>query len=242
MTAGLGVDASAEEGGPGETGAGPLAVPVKVHDRPAFIRANSVLTAPSHVPELVLHLADEALPLWHKTEEELGEAGLPPPFWAFAWAGGQALARHVFDNPDLVAGKRVLDVGAGGGIAGIAAAMCGAAHVRANEIDAFALAAIALNAEANGVAVEVVGGDRLGGPAEADVVLAGDIFYERPLAERALAFLQRAKADGALVLIGDPKRTYLPTDVLEIAATYEVPVPRTLEDSDVKKTRVWRLV
>ncbi|UOM32554.1 methyltransferase [Acuticoccus sp. I52.16.1] len=210
-------------------------------DRIAFIRANTAVSAATHVPEVRLHLADEALPLWHKTEEKLGEEGLPPPFWAFAWAGGQALARYLIDNPALVAGRRVLDIGAGGGLVAIAAARSGAHSVRANEIDAFALDAIGLNAALNEVAVEIVAGDLLGGTAEADVVLAGDIFYERPLAERALAFLHRAKADGADVLIGDPKRTYLPVDALRIAATYEVAVPRALEDSDVKLTRVWRL-
>nr|WP_226575213.1 50S ribosomal protein L11 methyltransferase [Acuticoccus sediminis] len=210
-------------------------------DRAAFIKANTLLTAPSHVPEIVLHLADEALPLWQKTEEELGEAGLPPPFWAFAWAGGQALARYILDDPSLVAGRRVLDVGAGGGIAAIAAALSGASSVRANEIDAFALEAIALNITANGVSVDVVSGDLLGGEADADVVLAGDIFYERPLAERAFAFLRRAQGAGATVLIGDPNRTYLPADSLIVVATYEVPVPLALEDADVKRTRVWRL-
>ncbi|WP_420394254.1 class I SAM-dependent methyltransferase [Acuticoccus sp.] len=206
-----------------------------------FVRSNTVLSCPSHVPEVQLHLADDALPLWHRTEEELAADGLPPPFWAFAWAGGQALARYVLDAPDLVAGRRVLDIGAGGGIAAIAAALAGAAHVRANEVDEFALAAIALNAAANGVAVEVMAGDILDGSAEADVVLAGDVFYERPLAERTLAFLRRARADGADVLIGDPKRTYLPTDVLVVAASYAVAVPRALEDADVKRTSVWRL-
>lgn len=210
-------------------------------DRIAFIRDNTVVGTPSHVPELRLHLADEALPLWQKTEEELGEAGLPPPFWAFAWAGGQALARHILDDPALVAGRRVLDVGAGGGIAAIAASMAGAAHVRASEVDAFALDAMSLNVALNGVAVEIVGGDLLDGPADADVVLAGDLFYERPLADRALAFLRRAHRDGAAVLIGDPKRTYLPTDALQIAATYEVRVPLALEDAEVKRTTVWRL-
>lgn len=207
----------------------------------AFIAANTILSAPSHVPELRLHLADEALPLWYRTEEELGEAGLPPPFWAFAWAGGQALARFVLDDPALVTGRCVLDVGAGGGIAAIAAARAGAAHTRASDVDPFAIAAIALNAAANGVTIEVMDGDLLDDPADADVVLAGDIFYERALADRALAFLRRARADGADVLIGDPRRTYLPVDALVVAASYEVAVPRALEDADVKMTRVWRL-
>lgn len=206
-----------------------------------FVEANTVLSAPSHVPEITLHLADEALPLWHRTEEELGAMGLPPPFWAFAWAGGQALARFILDHAHLVSGRRVLDVGAGSGIAAIAAARAGACAVTANEVDAFALAAIALNARANGVSLAVRGGDLLAGPADAEVVLAGDLFYERPLAERALAFLERAAADGADVLVGDPSRSYLPADALAPVMRYEVAVPCALEDAEVKRTTVWRL-
>jgi predicted nicotinamide N-methyase len=206
-----------------------------------FVSANTAVSAPSLVPEVRLHLADEALPLWQTTEEELERNGLPPPFWAFAWAGGQALARHILDNPRLVTGRHVLDVGAGGGLAAVAAALAGAAQVRANEVDDFALAAIRLNATANGVSVTPVGGDLLDGPAEADVVLVGDLFYERPLADRALAFLQRAAEAGAEVLVGDPRRTYLPADALEPVASYNVPVPLALEDMDVKRTLVWRL-
>ena len=210
-------------------------------DAANFVASNTILSAPSHVPELRLHLADEALPLWQKTEDELDATGLPPPFWAFAWAGGQALARHVLDRPELVVGRRVLDLGAGGGIAAIAAAKAGAAAVRANDVDDFALAAIAMNAAANAVTVAVLGGDILDGAADADVILAGDVFYERVLAERALAFLRRAQAAGAEVLIGDPNRTYLPTDALTPVASYQVAVPRALEDSDVKRTTVWAL-
>ena len=148
----------------------------------------------------------------------------------------------MLDDPALVAGKRVLDLGAGAGLVAIAAAMAGAASVRASEIDAFALDAIGMNMALNDVSLEVVPHDLMDGAADADVVLAGDVFYERPMAERALVFLRRAKAEGATVLIGDPKRTYLPVDLLEIAATYEVPVSRALEDTDVKRTRVWRLI
>lgn len=197
--------------------------------------------APSHVPELRLHLAHEALPLWHKTEEELAHAGLPPPFWAFAWAGGQALARYVLDEPQSVRGKSVLDLGAGGGVAAIAAARAGAATVRANEVDDFALASLALNAAANDVVLEVVAGDLLGGDVEEQVVLAGDVFYERDLAERALEFLERAERRGALVLIGDPSRSYLPVERLQAVAHYQIEVTAALEDADVKRTAVWRL-
>lgn len=209
-------------------------------DRAAFVRENTRLTAPSHVPEIRLHLADEALELWHKTEEELAETGLPPPYWAFAWAGGQALARYLLDEPATVRGRRVLDIGAGGGIAGIAAALAGAT-VTANEIDAFALEAIALNAAANGVTLALDGSDRLAGDADADVVLVGDLFYEKPLADRTFAFTRRARDAGADVLIGDPKRSYLPADALVPVITYAVPVPLALEDMEVKRTTVWRL-
>jgi predicted nicotinamide N-methyase len=211
-------------------------------DPAAFIRANTRLLAPPLVPELVLHLAEESVPIWEKTEEELGAIGLPPPYWAFAWAGGQALARYVLDHPELVAGRRVFDIAAGSGLDAIAAARAGAATVTANDIDAFALAAIRLNAEANQQVVTVDGADRLDGPPpEADVILVGDLFYEKHLASRALAWLRAATAQGAQVLVGDPGRNYFPKDVFEPLATYAVPVTRELEDSTIKQTTVWRL-
>ena len=208
----------------------------------AFVRANTRLTSPSLVPELKLHLADEALPLWHKTEEELSQEGLPPPFWAFAWAGGQALARHLLDEPSLARGRAVLDVGSGGGVVAIAAALCGASRMVANEVDPFAHAALAMNAAANAIAVELEPEDLLGTDPEGfELVLAGDLFYERPLAERALAFLRRTRAKGARVLIGDPGRSYLPRQSLVALGVYQVAVPRALEDADVKRTTVWTL-
>lgn len=207
----------------------------------AFVLENTALKAPLLVPEIRLHLADDAMPLWHKTEEELARAGLAPPFWAFAWAGGQALARHILDTPALVAGRTVLDVGSGSGIVALAAAMAGASRVAANEIDEFALAAIALNAEANGLAIAIESGDLLDGTADADLVLVGDLFYEKPLATRTLAYMRRARRAGADVLIGDPSRTYLPQDALTPIAVYSVPTPRALEDADVKRTTIWRL-
>jgi len=209
-----------------------------------FIRAHTRLLAVPLTPEIVLHLADEAVPLWQKTEEELGEIGLPPPFWAFAWAGGQALARYVLDNPECVRGKRVLDLASGSGLVAIAAAKAGAARVVANDIDSFAMPAIALNAAANGVALQTETIDRLDPetPAENfDAVLAGDIFYERDTATRALMFLERMAQQGAAILVGDPGRTYLPKARLEIRAEYEVPVTRDLEDAEIKRTRVWAL-
>jgi predicted nicotinamide N-methyase len=207
----------------------------------AFVRANTALLSPPLVPELRLHLAHEALPLWEKTEEELGELGLPPPFWAFAWAGGQALARHVLDNPALVAGKDVLDVASGSGLVAIAAIKAGARAAMASEIDCFALAAIAENAAANGVRAGVSGADMIGRDEGWEVVLVGDAFYEKTLAERLLAWLEALAKRGATVLIGDPGRFYLPKDRLTRLATYEVPVTRALEDAEIKQTGVWRL-
>ncbi|HEX9905144.1 MAG TPA: methyltransferase, partial [Propylenella sp.] len=207
-----------------------------------FIRANTALIAPPLVPEVRLHLAHEALPLWEKTEEELGKIGLPPPFWAFAWAGGQALARYVLDNPGVVAGRSVLDVASGSGLLAIAAMKAGAAAATASDIDAVALAAIALNAEANGVALAACGDDLIGRDDGWDAVLAGDVFYEKPLAERLMPWLRRLAARGATVLAGDPGRTYFPKTGFALRATYAVPVTRALEDSEIKKTSVWELV
>jgi len=214
-------------------------------ERLGFVRTNTRLLPVPLTPEIRLHLADEAVPLWKKTEEELGAMGLPPPFWAFAWAGGQALARYVLDNGATVEGKRVLDLASGSGLVAIAAAMRGAAPVVASEIDAFAEAAIALNAEANGVGIDVATRDMLDdtvrAPPRFDVVLAGDIFYERDTAARAFVFLERCATAGVAVLVGDPGRSYLPKDRLAELADYRVPVTRELEDSEIKHTRVWTL-
>jgi predicted nicotinamide N-methyase len=211
-----------------------------IADPAAFIQAHTRLLPVPHAPEIRLHLADEATELWRKTEEELGEIGLPPPFWAFAWAGGQALARYLIDHPGLVAGKRVLDFASGSGLVAIAAAKAGAALVEARDIDAFAIAAIALNAAANGVIVAARCTDVVDTDDGWDAVFAGDICYERDMATRASAWLARLNARGATVLIGDPGRSYLPRETLKALATYQVPVTRSLEDSDIKTTRVWR--
>jgi len=217
-----------------------------ISDCAAFIHANTRLRPVPLVPEISLHLADEAVPLWEKTEEELAAIGLPPPFWAFAWAGGQALARYLVDNRDSVAGKRVLDLGAGSGLVAIAAAKAGAAPVVASDIEAFSEGAIALNAEVNGVHVETLIADMLDSPmAQApryDVILVGDLFYEETTARRALTFLSGQLAVGARVLIGDPGRAYLPKQRLTELATYSVPVTRELEDNDIKRTGVFALV
>ncbi len=206
----------------------------------AFILANTILKAPPHVPEFRLHLADEAHDLWLKTEEERGVIGLPPPFWAFAWAGGQGLARHLLDHPHLIAGKSVLDFATGSGIVAIAAALAGAADVTACDIDLWACEAARLNASANHVVLDIRKGDLLGARAF-EVILAGDVFYDRELAASAWPRLQKAAAEGAAVFVGDPGRSYVPKSGLTALATCEVPVLSSLEDADVKKTTVWRV-
>jgi predicted nicotinamide N-methyase len=211
-----------------------------IADRRAFILANTRPQSPPHVPELTLHLADEITPIWRLTEEELGELGLPPPFWAFAWAGGQALARYVLDHPDEVRDRRVLDFACGSGMVGIAAARAGAADVLGADIDVFCEAATALNADANGVAVGFTGCDLLEvPPPDVDVILAGDISYEKPTALRVRAWLEAAHAGGARVLMGDPGRSYFSRDGLVQLADYQVPTTRELEDHAVKRAGVW---
>ena len=207
----------------------------------AFVRAHTRLTRPSRVPELRLHLADEAFGLWKQTETELGSAEVPPPYWAFAWPGGQALARYLLDDPVLARDRRVLDLGSGSGLVAIAAARAGAREVTASELDVLAQAAIALNAEANGVKVQVTAEDVFERDGEgADLVLAGDLFYEQPLADRVMDFLERASARGSTVLAGDPGREYLRRPRFEALASYEVPVPLGLEDRAVKVATVLR--
>lgn len=212
-----------------------------IAERQAFIRRHTRLLAVPHAPEIALHVADEATALWQKTEDELGAIGLPPPFWAFAWAGGQALARHLLDHPELVRGQRVLDFASGSGLVAIAAVKAGATVVEAADIDGYAVAAIGLNAAANTVAVTVLGDDQIGSDGGWPVILAGDICYERDLAARVIDWLGGLGARGATVLIGDPGRSYLPKQRLKLLATYQVPVTRELEDMDVKVTSVWQL-
>ena len=211
-------------------------------ERATFIRANTTFMPVPLVPEISLHLAHESVPLWHKTEEELGEIGLPPPFWAFAWAGGQALARYVMDHPDVVRGKRVIDLASGSGLVGIAAMKVGAKTVLAADIDAFSAAAIAINAYCNGVEMRATTNDLLVHAApDCDIVLVGDLFYEQGLAMRVFNWLSAAKSKGVVVLIGDPGRSYLPKDKLVAVAHYSVPVTRDLEDAEIKKTAVWMI-
>lgn len=213
------------------------------HDWSRFIGENTRLLSPPLVPEIRLHLAEESLPIWRKTEEELGEMNLPPPYWAFAWAGGQALARYLIDQPQLVAGKCVLDLGTGSGLTAVAAMKAGALRVLAADIDEVSLEATRLNAIANSVAISTTSSDLLDTPpaAEWSVILVGDLFYERSLAERVTAYIETAAGQGAVVLIGDPGRSYFPKDRFKKVADYRVSVTRELEDAEIKQTAVWRL-
>ena len=234
----------------------------------AFIRENTSILSPPLVPEIKLHLAHEAVPIWQKTEDELGEIGLPPPFWAFAWAGGQALARYILDNPEIVAGKRVIDIASGSGLVAIAAMKAGAASVLAADIDLFAVAAMHLNFGNNFPQLrhsresanlglsrnadprlrrddECIGkwevtSDNLlqSPPPDIDVILVGDLFYEKHVAELCFTWLQQATSN---IFIGDPGRSYLPKDQLTKIASYTVPVSRDLEDAEIKQSAVWKL-
>lgn len=209
---------------------------------PAFIRANTRILAPPHAPELRLHLADDAVALWEMTEEQLGELGLPPPFWAFAWAGGQALARYVLDHPETVSGKAVADVASGSGLVAIAAMRAGAQSARAYDVDPFARDAAILNAALNAVEIDARCEDPIGQDAVGDVILVGDLFYDRDIAVRLLDWLHAQAAAGKTVLIGDPGRSYLPKSSLRLIAEYQVPVSRALEDAEIKRTGVWSLL
>lgn len=207
-----------------------------------FVRRNTAITSPPLVPEIRLHLATEVTRIWQATEESLARGAVPPPFWAFAWAGGQALARYLLDNPETVAGREVLDIGSGSGIVAIAAAMAGASRVVAAEIDHFAAAAIALNAPLNGVTLTVETRDLLDrGPAGWGVALAGDICYEEPMSSRAMTLLRRIAARQRLALLGDPGRAYLPRSGLLERARYQVPTSRELEDSEAREGVVWQV-
>jgi predicted nicotinamide N-methyase len=202
-----------------------------------FILANTALIAAPLVPEVRLHLAIEVMPLWRKTEEELQEMGVPPPYWAFAWAGGQALARYILDNPECVRGKSVLDFGAGSGLVAIAAAKSGARSVLAADIDAYAVAAITLNATANAITLATTSEDVIGLRDVYDVIVCGDMCYEKPLAETLLEWLRKQRAD---VLLGDPGRSYFPKAGVERLALYHVQTTRDLEDREIRETGVYR--
>ena len=208
-----------------------------------FVRRNTTITASPLVPEIRLHLATEITPIWQATEEVLARSALPPPFWAFAWAGGQALARYLLDHPEVVAGRSVLDFGAGSGLVAIAAARAGAACVLAAEIDHFAAAAIAANAALNGVTIAVTTANGLDtADPGCEVVTAGDVCYERPMAERVTAWLRDLARRGDLVLLGDPGRAYLPSHGLHERARYLVPTSRELEDRESRDGVVWEVL
>ena len=200
-----------------------------------FVLANTTLTPVPLVPEVLLHSAVEAMDLWELTDHD------QPPFWAFPWAGGQALARHLLDHPALVRDRKVFDLASGSGLVAIAAALAGADSVTANDIDPLSLAAVQLNAAINGVAVRTLPGDQLDSDAHgADVVLAGDVFYDADITALVLPFLTRTAARGALVLLGDPDRAHLPRDRFRAQARYDVPVPLTLESTETRNATVWR--
>lgn len=222
------------------TGKNPRRVPLS--HRRALIARHTRLQPVEGVTGVRLHLADELAPLWRATETALGITGAPIPFWAFAWAGGLAIARYLEEHPDEVSGKQVVDVATGSGLCAIVAMRLGAARSSGIDIDPFAEAAVALNARANGVKVGFVGRDVLDDdPPDAEILLAGDTWYEGPLAERVLPWLRRAAANGTRVLVGDPGRRYLPVDGLILLATYDVRTTTQLEDRDVLPARVFTL-
>ncbi|MDP6691651.1 MAG: 50S ribosomal protein L11 methyltransferase [Alphaproteobacteria bacterium] len=208
----------------------------------AFIVANTVVQSTALLPEIKLRLASEDMPIWQMNDEEREAAGVPLPYWAFAWAGGQALARYFLDWPGTVRGKTVLDMGAGCGLEAIAAAMAGARVVTAADTDPFAIAATKLNAELNGMRVETTAEDLIGRTGDWDIVMIGDLFFEQPLAKHLEAWLRGLHETGVEILIGDPQRTFLPRRGLEKLATFAVPTTSALEDSDLRNASVWRMV
>jgi len=210
-------------------------------DHAALVRAATTIKPVPMVPEILLHQSDDAIGLWERTELELGESDRQPPFWAFAWAGGQALARYILDHPQVTAGHRVLDLGSGSGLTAIAAAVTGAESVLASELDPIAITAIGLNAALNNVSISTTGDllDTDGG--DAQVVLAADVWYERQLSARALRLLRLASARGATVLAGDVGRAFLPREHMRDLAAYNIPVVADLENAAVKRTRVMTL-
>ncbi|WP_437581152.1 class I SAM-dependent methyltransferase [Sorangium sp. So ce887] len=223
---------------------GPVEALAPAASAAAFVARETAVASPPLVPEVRLHLATEVTPLWHATEAALARAGVPPPYWAFAWAGGQALARYLLDHPAAVSGKRVLDLAAGGGVVAIAAVRAGAAHVSAADIDPFAAAALQLNAALNGVAVDVITEDLTASAARGawDVIVAGDIFYERAMVDRMLPWLRRQAAGTAAVLVGDPGRAYCPSEGVEELARCLVPTSLDLEGREGREARVLRLL
>jgi predicted nicotinamide N-methyase len=209
-------------------------------DADEFVLNNTRPASPPLVPELTLRLASEVVPLWTKTED-LRSGALPPPYWAFAWPGGQALARYILDHPGEFSGRSALDFGAGSGLVAIAAAKTGA-KITAADIDPLSIAAMKHNAAANGVSIGIDSSDLIGTELRWEIMLIGDMCYERPLAERLLPWLRRAVTRQRRVLVGDPGRNYFPNGGLEKLATYAVPTTRDLEDREMRETSVYRLL
>jgi predicted nicotinamide N-methyase len=225
------------------SGAGDEARERALRDAEAFVERSTRVSSPGLVPELRLFLADELVPLWESTEAQLEAQGVPPPFWAFAWAGGQALARHVLDAPELVRGKTVLDFACGSGVCGIAAAVAGAREVLFADTDPFAAAAARVNARLNGVRATTTTDDLVGRlDLSVEVVLAGDVCYERPMAERVLGWLRALASTGRTVLLGDPGRKFAPTVGLVELAVHDAPTTKEIEDDAVRTARVWRVL
>lgn len=212
-----------------------------VIDAASFVRAHTQVQALTLVPEIRLHLAASLTPVWEATEARAGRQ-VPPPYWAACWPGGKALARLVLDRPELVRGRHVLDFGSGGGVVAIAASLAGAHCVVAAEVDPLAVEAAAMNALLNAVSFEWLSQDAVGSDDGWDVVCAGDVCYERPMANRVIEWLRTLSRRGALVLLGDPGRSYVPREGIETLARYRVPVSRDLEEQDVRETSVWRLL
>ncbi|WP_140983962.1 class I SAM-dependent methyltransferase [Asticcacaulis tiandongensis] len=211
--------------------------------RETFIRHHTEALPVPALADIRLYQAHEVTGLWQMTEAELEAHNLPPPFWAFAWAGGQGLGLYIQDHPHIVRGKRVLDLACGSGLVGIVAAKCGAAEVTVNDIDPFTEAACALNAELNGVTLRFDGSDRLSDDIpEVDVILAGDIFYEKGMSSAMLTFLRRAHDKHIAIFLGDPHRSYLPREGLRREAHYEVATQTTIEDSPTKTVSIWSLI
>ena len=213
-------------------------------DQTAFVRAKTAVSSPALVPEIKLHLATEVAPLWRATQATLDKDNLPPPYWAFAWPGGQALARYILDHPEIVRGRRVMDFASGSGLVALAAARAGAAHVTASDIDPFAAAAIAMNAALNNTPVAISTADPIDSATHGPrwgLVLAGDVCYEQPLAERAIRWLRTLLHGGTDVLLADPGRAYRPRDGVWEMARYAVPTLLELEDCTERITVVWRL-
>jgi predicted nicotinamide N-methyase len=217
-------------------------------DDPRFAYLIETFTIPARVPlapEIEMHLATHITPLWQATEDILGVLDIPPPFWAFAWPGGQAITRYILDHPDLVAGKRVLDFACGGGMQAIAAVIAGAGNVVANDIDPVAITATRLNAARSQVDFITTTENFIGTSASErrwDVIFAGDVCYEQDMADAVLQWLMDEARLGTRVILADPGRTYAPTRNIDELETYDVPVDMAVEDTDTKFTRVWQLL